>query len=49
MLTQKEMLKAIWIYTVVSLHHPELTTNYYTAETLLTENTSRKQLGTVSV
>lgn len=45
----KEMLKAIQIHTDVSLHQPELTKNQYTAETLLTENTSRKQLGTVSV
>lgn len=45
----KEMLRAIWIHTVVSWHQPEFTKNHYTAETLLTENTPKKQLGTVSV
>lgn len=45
----KEMLRAIWIHTVVSWHQPELAKNHYTAETLLTENTPRKQLGTVCV
>lgn len=45
----KEMLRAIWIHSVVSWHQPELTENSHTAESLLTENTPRKQLGTVSV
>lgn len=42
------MLQAICVQTVVSLHQDELTTNHRTAETLQSENTSRKQLGTVS-
>lgn len=42
------MLRAICIQTVVSLHQVELATNYHTSETLQSENTSRKQLGTVS-
>lgn len=43
------MLRAICIQTVVSLHQAELATNHHMmAETLQSENTSRKQLGTVS-
>lgn len=45
----KEMLRAICIHAVVSWHQPELRKNHNTAETLLTENSPRKQLGTVSV
>lgn len=45
----KEMLRAVWIHTVVSWHQAELAKKRCTAETLLTENTPRKQLGTVSV
>ena len=46
----KEMLRAIWIHTVVSWHQPELTKNHCTAaQTLLIENTPRKQLGTAAV
>lgn len=42
------MLRAICIQTVVSLHQAEILTNCHAAETLQSENTSRKQLGTVS-
>lgn len=45
----KEALKAVWVHTDVSSHQLGPTKKLHTAERLLTENTSRKQLGTLSV
>lgn len=39
----KELLKAVWVHTDVSLHQPELTKKLHTAERLLTEKKHLKK------